>query len=132
MIRDDDRAEQTGCRWSHKVERSFQPKDMRERCTGCERPRRHSPSRATTVCSVSVSFVQVIAVPGRTTRRDGVNPVSLMLILLVKTVRGSMGCGLAGGSAPSSAKTHRVSPRGKLSCQLPPEATAIYCFPLIA
>ena len=99
---------------------------------GASGPERHSPSRATTVCSVSVSFVQVIAVPGRTTRRDGVNPVSLMLILLVKTVRGSMGCGLAGGSAPSSAKTHRVSPRGKLSCQLPPEATAIYCFPLIA
>src|SRR3712207_5033459 len=88
-------------------------------------------------CGCWPVLVQVTVVPGGTMIVPGEKAKSTICTLLTETALawtselGGGGAG-TGSSVPSSEKTQRLSPRGKLSWKLPPEATATYCLPSIS
>src|SRR5690242_20542707 len=84
-----------------------------------------------TECGCLPVFVQVTVVPGGMMIEPGTNPKSTMLTWLTasdeaETSELGGGGALAGPIVPFSEKTQSVSPRGKSSWKLPPEATATY------
>src|SRR5216683_2360741 len=102
----------------------------------CRSPESHNPLSEVVVCTVGPLFVQVIVVPGGTDtpKTPGLKSKSSTVTFVTERavgatcVAGAAGAG-AGPSEPWSEKTHSVSPRGKSSWKLPPEASATYCCP---
>src|SRR5437868_12238021 len=99
-------------------------------CPTARSPESRNPLSEVVVCTVGPLLVQVIVVPGGTAtpKTPGLKSKSSTTTVLTDRAvaatcaEGAGGAG-AGPRVPFRAKTHSVSPRGKSSWKLPPEAT---------